>query len=297
MTLKAVVTLEAVAKRYGWRGVWVLRDVDLELAPGSLTLLSGVNGSGKTSLLRIIAGVSRPTLGVVRGPRRVAVVPDRFVPPARMTGRSYLRHQGRLRGLPTADANRRAEELGESLGVRPGLDVALQALSKGNVQKVALAQAFLAPVDLLTLDEPRTAIDAQAVAALDDLLEGARRRGTVVVVTDPTPEAAYTGSRRYQLVSGRLRLLDGAEPPLSGQVTIRLRQTGGGVEPAGTAFAELVETSSEEGDGVITLVVDADRSDELLRRALGEGWSVLDVHRLSRPSMPRRGDEAGSVRP
>jgi ABC-type Mn2+/Zn2+ transport system ATPase subunit len=297
VTNAAVVTLEAVAKRYGWRGVWVLRDVDLELAPGSMTLLSGVNGSGKTSLLRIIAGGSRATSGVVRGARRVAVVPDRFVPPARMTGRSYLRHQGRLRGLPTAEANRRAEELGECLGVRPGLDVALQDLSKGNVQKVALAQAFLAPVDLLTLDEPRTAIDPQAVAALDDLLEGARRRGTTVVVTDPIPEAAYAGTRRYQLAAGHLRSLDGVGPPLCGQVTIRLLKPGRGVELTGAPLVALAETSSEEGDGVITLAVDAEHSDELLRRALGEGWSVLDVHRLSGAPMPRRSDEAGSLRP
>lgn len=305
----SIVTLQRVAKRYGWRGAWVVRDVDLELSAGSLTVLSGVNGSGKTTLLRIIAGVSRPTHGIARGARRVAVVPDRFVLPPRMTARSYLRHHGRLRGLATTEADRRAEELGERLGVRPGLDVALQTLSKGNAQKVALAQAFLAPVDLLALDEPRTAIDTQAVAALDGLLEAARRRGAAVVVSEPASDAAYAGARRHQLAAGRLRPLGELEPspaewattppqeagageaPPAGLVTIRLRTAA--ARPSGTperlppnGFAGLAETWSCDGEGAVTATVDPGRSDELLRRALAAGWSVLDVHRASGGGRP-----------
>jgi ABC-2 type transport system ATP-binding protein len=279
-----------------------VRDVDLELGTGSVTLLSGVNGSGKTTLLRIIAGLSPPTLGVARGVRTLAVVPDRFVPPARMTGRSYLRHQGRLRGLATAGADQRAEELSERLGVRPGLDVALGDLSKGNVQKVALAQAFLVPVELLAMDEPRSAIDPPAASALDDLVEEARRRGTAVVVSDPDAGATYSGAtysgaRRYLLEDGTLRRQGGegdeGDVGPAARVTVRLHRPGEDTP----AFAHLAETWSPDGDGAVTLVVDAGRSDELLRRALGEGWSVVDVHRRPGRATTRPADDAGRVRP
>lgn len=281
------VTLEQVAKRYGWRRPWVVHDVDLELAESALTLLSGANGSGKTTLLRIIAGLTMPSVGTVRGrPRRVAVVPDRFVAPVRMTARAYLCHHGRLRGLTTTQAAERAAELGERLGVVPSLDAAIQDLSKGNAQKIALAQAFLAPVDLLVLDEPRTALDAQAAAGLDELLDAAREAGTTAVLSDPTPGAGYPDAHRYQIAGGQLQPLDTAPAATVEQVTIRLhrRRPEAALKPLASFGALAVSvTPSENG---LTLVVDPTRCDDVLRCALSDGWSVLDVRRQRRPRRP-----------
>lgn len=280
------VTLEQVAKRYGWRHPWVLSDVDLELAEGAVTLLEGANGSGKTTLLRIIAGLTPPSAGRVRGrPRRVAVVPDRFVAPVRMTARAYLGHHGRIRGL-TATRARQGTELGERLVILPGLDAPMQDLSKGNAQKVALAQAFMAPVDLLVLDEPRTALDAQAASVLDELLSAARRAGAMIVLSDPTPRRPYPDARRYRLAGGHLRPLDMGSTTTREQVTIRLRHRypAATVEPSASFDALAVSVSPDE-DG-LTLIVDPDRSDEVLRCALSDGWSVLDVQRHGQPPRP-----------
>jgi ABC-type Na+ transport system ATPase subunit NatA len=286
------VTLEQVAKRYGWRRPWVVEDVDLELAESALTLLSGANGSGKTTVLRIIAGLTQPSAGVVRGrPRRVAVVPDRFVAPVRMTARAYLCHHGRLRGLTTVQAAKRAAELGERLGVVPGLGAAVQDLSKGNAQKIALAQAFLVPVDLLVLDEPRTGIDAQATAVLDELLDAATEFGTTVVLSDPAPGAGYPEAHRFQLAGGHLHPVDGgpAATDDQSQVTIRLRRrlpSAAGISGGPFAsFAALAMRVSSD-DGGLTLIVDPDRCDDVLRAALSDGWSVLDVQRRGRPRWP-----------
>ena len=152
------------------------------------------------------------------------MVPDRFVAPVRMTARAYLCHHGRIRGLTTAQAERRAAELGERLGVLPGLDAAVQDLSKGNAEKIALAQAFLVPVDLLVLDEPRTALDAQAAAVLDELLDAATEVGTTVVLSDPTPGPSYPDAHRYQLAGGHV------QPVAHG--TGRNGRTGPGHDPA-----------------------------------------------------------------
>jgi ABC-type Mn2+/Zn2+ transport system ATPase subunit len=272
--------LEQVSKRYGWHQPLVVSGIDLELDRDSLTLLTGANGSGKTTLLRIIAGLTMPSDGAVSGrPKRIAVVPDRFVPPARMTAHSFLSHHGRIRGLGTRRATERAVALGEQFGVVPGIGVPLQDLSKGNLQKIALAQAFIAPVDLLVLDEPRTALDARAAAALDALLRAVRGTGTIVVLTDPTPGAHYDAATRYEVADGHLRLM-AAEPAGNvGQVTVRLRPRDGDyrLAPPESLVALAIRTSRDEAG--LTAVVAPNHSDDLLVLAITHGWSVLDVSR------------------
>jgi ABC-type Mn2+/Zn2+ transport system ATPase subunit len=277
------MTLEQVSKRYGWRQPTVVSGIDLELSEDSLTLLVGANGSGKTTLLRIIAGLTMPSGGAVRGrPRTIAVVPDRFVPPARMSARAYLYHQGRIRGLNEQRAAERAVALGDQFGVVPGIGIPLQDLSKGNLQKIALAQAFIAPVNLLVLDEPRTALDTRAATALDVLLRAVRETGTIVVLTDPTPGAHYDGATAYEIAEGHLRPVVTSTARSDEQVTIRLspRDAGSRLEPPASMEALAVQIS-RDATGV-TVVVEAGRSDDLILQAIQNGWSVQDVRRNGR---------------
>jgi ABC-2 type transport system ATP-binding protein len=273
------VVLRGVGKRYGRRRPWVLREIDLRLEPGTLTLITGLNGSGKTTLLRIVAGLSRPTRGTVAGrPRRVAVVPDKFVPPVRMTATAYLRHHGRIRGLTAAQAGERAEKLAATLGIMPGLGFRTEDLSKGNAQKVGVAQAFMGRTDLLVLDEPGAALDSPAARALQALVDDAVADGSIVVVGDPAPAPSLAGARRYQLGSGCVEAVAGG--PATDEeavVTVRLR-------PAGDRPPDRLPPHdlggvvlSSEGD--LTLAIAEAKSDETLRRALAGGWSVVEVRR------------------
>ena len=81
---------------------------------------------------------------------------------------------GRIRGLGRPAVERRSGDLLERLGLLPDPYVAIDSLSKGNKQKVVIAQAFLAPVGLVVLDEPHSGLDAQARHVLDDLIESER---------------------------------------------------------------------------------------------------------------------------
>ena len=198
----AVVTLDRVDKRYG--RVVVLREVTLHVAPGEVVAVSGRNGCGKSTLLHIAAGLVAPSRGrVVARPAQFAVLPDRFTPPDRMSGRSYLRHHGRMRGLDAVSAVRRAERLAEQLGLVPGLDAPLDRLSQGNARKVQIAQAFIGPVQLLLLDEAAGALDEQGARAVEDLVEEAAGQGAAVLRTDPAgvPTRAH---RRLTLTEGAL---------------------------------------------------------------------------------------------
>lgn len=197
-----MLSLSGVAKRYGQ--VTVLRHVTMVVAPGEVVAVSGRNGCGKSTLLRIAAGLVAPSGGVVDArPARFAVVPDRFTPPERMTARSYLRHHGRMRALDPTSADRRAELLAERLGVAPGLDAELRRLSQGNARKVQIAQAFLAPLDLVLLDEAVGVLDDEGRAAVCDLVDEAAAAGAAVLRTDPAGAASHA-SRRLSLADGAL---------------------------------------------------------------------------------------------
>jgi ABC-type multidrug transport system ATPase subunit len=178
----AVLELSGVSKRYR-RGPLVLDHISLALEPGTLTQLRGGNGSGKSTLLRVACGFSRPTSGRVhRGFGALGFVPDRALPPARMAARDYLDRLGRLAGMKASEIGPAAAEITEQLGLDPGLDGRIGELSRGNQRKVLLAQALMRPADLLVLDEPFTALDANAATALATILRERLQGGGTLLV-------------------------------------------------------------------------------------------------------------------
>ncbi|HEY3481398.1 MAG TPA: ATP-binding cassette domain-containing protein, partial [Streptomyces sp.] len=178
--------LERVGRRYGLRGPWVLREVSLDLPPGALVRIEGANGTGKSTLLRIVAGVDRPTAGEVRGrpATATAYVPERFPPALPFPVLRYLTHLGAVRGLPGPEARERARHWLERFEITGYADTPLDELSKGTCQKVAVAQALLADPRLLVLDEAWTGLDQTARAQLDDAVRDRVAAGGTVVFVD-----------------------------------------------------------------------------------------------------------------
>ena len=178
-----VVRLRKVSKRYGRREI--LADVDLRVNAGELLALVGANGSGKSTVLKLMVGLSRPSTGTVRRTARVvSYVPDVFASHDRLSASAYLRHMGRIRGLSDRVARDRAGELLDRLALSGGADTPMRKLSKGNAQKVALAQALLDPPQLLVLDEPWSGLDSTAHATLRELLTETAEQGAAVAFTE-----------------------------------------------------------------------------------------------------------------
>jgi ABC-2 type transport system ATP-binding protein len=198
--------LRSVSVRYTRRGAYVLDDVTLELHPATVTAVIGGNGSGKSTLLKVAAGLSRPTRGTVEDrARRVGYVPERLAEAVRLTTRGYLLHMGRIKGLRDAAAGRGAGELLERLAFDADPDAPISTLSKGNAQKVVLAQAMLGAPQLLVLDEPFSGLDARARQALTDCLAQQRAEQVTVLMTEHRPQAvAASADVVYRLERGRL---------------------------------------------------------------------------------------------
>ncbi|MFJ9030962.1 ATP-binding cassette domain-containing protein [Streptomyces sp. NPDC102274] len=147
------MNLRGVGRRYGFRGPWVVRGVDLDLAARTLVRVEGANGSGKSTLLRLLAGIDRPTEGRLTGRPRTASVPERFPVSLPFTAGGYLVHLGRIHVLRRTVAEARAAEWLERFGAAGHSRTPMSELSKGTSQKVAVAQALLAGPELLVLDQ------------------------------------------------------------------------------------------------------------------------------------------------
>jgi heme exporter protein A len=165
------------------------------VAGGGALVLRGPNGSGKSSLLRLMAGLARPAHGVLSWNgadvgddpeahrRRVHYVGHLDAVKPVLTVHEQLAGWGRLSGLSRRHAGDGAGDALARLGIDHLADVPGRYLSAGQRRRVALARVLVAPAPLWLLDEPRTALDADAVARLDDAIGAHRAAGGMVVLS------------------------------------------------------------------------------------------------------------------
>lgn len=283
MSNEPVLTTVGLGKRLGRRDVFSA--VDLEVWPGQVVGISGGNGSGKSTLMRVLSGTASATAGVLRTTTTPkAIVPERFVPPDHMTPLSYLVHMGRLRGQRRAHTEPRALALLDELGVANPRSSMLDELSKGNAQKVAIAQAFLSPVSLCFLDEPNTGLDDDTTVVVNAMIERAVASGTAVILTEHELTRTIRPDVQYRLQDARLTEVIPERAAPNDGARIALRPSGRASWDRLRAAATSVTLHRDEDvhdddvhDDDVSFTVDDGRVDEFLRMALDDGWSVRAV--------------------
>jgi NitT/TauT family transport system ATP-binding protein len=254
------VALEGVSKRYGGgeAGVVALQDISLAVRPGEFVCLVGASGCGKTTLLNLVAGLDRPTVGTVDvsiGDPGGSSIPARDTDPVAGTGTAMLFQDSalfpwltvaanvelplRLRGVGKSERRAVANDLLERVHLGGFGSKRPHELSGGMRQRAALARALAQDAGLLLMDEPFGALDAITRDLLHDELESlwADRGFTVLFVTHNVREAARLGDRIVLLTSrpgrvaatyavdlGRPRRIDSTEiASLAAAVTDQLR--------------------------------------------------------------------------
>lgn len=252
----------------------MLRGITLELPRGALVRVEGGNGGGKSTLLRLVAGIEAPSEGRVTGrPPRTGYVPERFPAALPLTAADYLTRLGRVHGLPRAEAARRAADRLERFGAAAYARTPMAELSKGSSQKVAVAQALLAEPGLLVLDEAWTGLDGSARAELDRAVaERTAAGGTVVFVDHDPRRLAGAADAHYRVEGGGLVPASTVAGP-----RVRIHAVG----PPGHVLPPHLAASPAAGGGV-QLTVDAARSDAVLRDLLTARppWHIRAVEEL-----------------
>ncbi|MFF4360556.1 ATP-binding cassette domain-containing protein [Streptomyces sp. NPDC001604] len=272
--------LDNVGRRYGIRGPWVLRGVHLAVTPGTLTRVEGPNGTGKSTLLRLLAGLDAPSEGRITGRPRTAYVPERFPSALPFTPHGYLTHLGTIHGLSRRTAVRAAGEWLDRFGAAAHARTPMAQLSKGSSQKVAVAQALLGEPELLVLDEAWTGLDAAARTELERAVAERTAAGCAVVFVDHDPRRlAGAPDTTYTVRDGGLerRTRETAAPHDGPQVVVEVQGPQGGQPPV-EALGALV-LAEEAAPGTHRLTVPASHSDVVLRTLLTARppWHVVSV--------------------
>ncbi len=194
--------------------------IDLALEPGSLNVILGPTLAGKTSILRLMAGLDKPSGGriLVNGAdskgiplrrRQVAMVYQQFINYPSFTVFDNIASPLRRAGLDRAEIDRRVGEIAEVLKLTPLLRRLPAELSGGQQQRTALARALAKEADLLLLDEPLVNLDYKLREELREELRAIfRRRSAIVVYATTEPgEALMIGGRGSVLILDQGRLL------------------------------------------------------------------------------------------
>ncbi|SRR5581483_1915254 len=204
-----MITVKKLVKRFGMKTV--LRGVDFEVQPGEFVALLGPNGAGKTTFLRILASLSRPSLGQVnvagyRLPDQAAAVRARLGVVSHLpllygdlTAEENLRFYGRMYGVSKIE-NRISEVL-QMVGLENRRRDLVRTFSRGMQQRLAIGRAVLHDPDVMLFDEPYTGLDQDASSMLDDVLRSVAAQGRTVVMTSHDLARAEDLATRFDILS------------------------------------------------------------------------------------------------
>jgi ABC-2 type transport system ATP-binding protein len=220
MTAVAIVEFVNVTKDYsrgpfGMGRLRAVEDVSLRIEPGEVVGLLGPNRAGKTTVVKLLLSLCRPTRGQVlrfgqhasdRGTlRKVGYVHENQAFPRYLTATGLLHYYGAMSLVPSAVLIARVPELLQRVGLADRAYESIARFSKGMIQRLGIAQALIADPELLVLDEPSEGLDLPGRQLVRELLQDQKRRGrSALFVSHVLPEAEHVCDRVAVIAAGRI---------------------------------------------------------------------------------------------
>jgi ABC-2 type transport system ATP-binding protein len=268
----SAIVVENLTKWYGAR--LAVDRVSFEVAPGEVMGLLGPNGSGKTTILRILTGFLRPSSGtarlagvdITRSPlearRHVGYVPEDVPLYEWMRVSEFLDFMARIKGVATAGRGA-IDAVVDRLALREVLRAPIGTLSRGFRQRVAIAQALVNDPPVLVLDEPTNGLDPRQIAEMRELVRSLAGSHTLLVTSHVLAEVERVADRAAIVLGGRLLTV---HPIHRGVPGTRLRVVARGAPQIVRACLERVSgvkslsvAADVPGTGVVTCEVDIEQ--------------------------------------
>ncbi len=211
--MSPVIETTDLVKQYG--DVCAVDQITLSVEKGSLFGLLGPNGSGKTTMIKMLTGQTKPTAGtamvlgfdVVADPinvrRQVGIIPEQETPPSFLTAREYLAFVGAIRKIP--DIGAKADRWFDLLDFADKRDILCKDLSRGTRQKLMFAQAFIHEPELALIDEPLINFDPIMQDLVKEYLVDYVRKGKTIFLSTHILEVAEEICSEFAILhKGRL---------------------------------------------------------------------------------------------
>lgn len=208
-SLTHMIEVKKLVKRFGLKTI--LRGLNFSVEPGEFVALLGPNGAGKTTFLRILATLSRPSLGdvMIAGHRlpadaaqvraRLGVVSHMPLLYPDLTAEENLRFYARMYGIGNMEA--RITQVLEMVGLENRRKDLVRTFSRGMQQRLAIGRAVIHDPEVMLFDEPYTGLDQDASEMLDEVLRSVAAEGRTVVMTSHDLARAEDLATRFDILS------------------------------------------------------------------------------------------------
>ena len=287
--------LENTAKAYD--GLRVLHDVSFAVSPGEVVALVGHNGAGKTTIMKLLLGLIRPTSGSVQvlghdpagsnaAQARLGMgfLPETVSFPANMTGREIMNFYARLKRQVRGDNDR----LLETVGLADASDRRVKTYSEGMRQRLGLAQALIGSPRVLLLDEPTTGLDPTLRRSFYDTIMSLKDEGVTVLLASHALSEMESRVDRIAIMSKGRLMADGSMTDLrkKAQLPARIRLTTDD-GAAGRAAEHLQGADIRHVNGrTVEFDCASENKMELVRRVTDIGVTIEDME-IELPNLDR----------
>jgi ABC-2 type transport system ATP-binding protein len=217
-----MIELEQVVRHYGSKVA--VAGLDLVIGQGELFAFLGPNGAGKTTTIKMLVGLLQPTSGRIRvcghdvvkdvrsATQCLAYVPDEPYLYDKLTGREFLEFVLDVRGVPSAEAQRRIAKELDYFELHSFVDELSESYSHGMKQRLVFAAAMVTEPRVLVLDEPMVGLDPRSARLVKDLLRNKAAEGVTILMSTHTLTIAEEIANRVGIIDhGRLRFIDDAD--------------------------------------------------------------------------------------
>lgn len=179
---KSILETRKLTKKFDSKVI--LKDVDFRVEKGHSIAILGNNGTGKSTLLRMLCGLTPVTDGKIIHDKKLkfSYIPEHF-PKINVTADEYIRYMGLIEGVPLSAIEEKAKQLYQLFHLENMLDVPIKHLSKGTIQKVAVIQALLTDPDILLMDEPLSGQDITSQKNFIDLVRRLNQEGLTIIMS------------------------------------------------------------------------------------------------------------------